>query len=198
MHGVPGALEPLVLPGEDGAAGAARLHDVRPARGQRLPLLLLGHVPLVAAGVLILLRHAPSGGNAELGDDHGHGVVPPQHAQVGEIGVDGAGLVIKILLPEHVAYGRAGAGTRPADDLLAVPDGLIVHVHAVENVVEIIGIVGVNVVGDELPGQKGVLGGDVLHVHLGTFHEEGGDVLGVEEEGSVVGQLEKATRRCCL
>ena len=151
-------------------------------------------MPLVAAGVLILLRHAPSGGNAELGDDHGHGVVPPQHAQVGEIGVDGAVLVIKILLPQHVAYGRAGAGTRPADDLLAVPDGLIVHVHAVENVVEIIGIVGVNVVGNELSGQKSVLGGDVLHVHLSAFHEKRGDVFGVEEgiRGGPVGEGHKA------
>lgn len=44
VHGVPGAFEPLVLPGEDAASGAAGRHDVLIAVDDGLPLFLLGHM----------------------------------------------------------------------------------------------------------------------------------------------------------
>ena len=194
MHGVPGALEPLVLPGKDAAARAVCRGDVAPAVHERLPLLLLGHVALIAAGVLIPLCHAASRRHAELGDDDGHRVMPPQGAQIGKVGVRRAGLIVKVLLPEQLADGRTRAGLHTRDDGLAVPDGRAVHHRGVEDIVEIVGIVGIHMVGGKLTGEEGILSADVLHVHLRALHKESRDILRVEEGvgGRPVGKRHKA------
>ena len=194
VHGVPGALEPLVLPGKDAAARAVCRGDVAPAVHERLPLLLLGHVALIAAGVLVPLRHAASRGNAELGDDDWHCMMPPQGAQIGKIGIDRAGPIVKVLLPEQLADGRAGTGLHTRDDGLAVPDGRAVHHRGVEAIVEIVGIVGIDMIGNELSGKKGVLRTDMLHIHLRALHKESRDILRVEEGvgGRPVGKRHKA------
>ena len=70
VHGVPGPLEPLVLPCKHAAARAPGVHDVPVAVHQGLTVLLLRHVALVAACVDVPLGHASSGGDAVLGDDH--------------------------------------------------------------------------------------------------------------------------------
>ena len=190
VHGVPGALEPLVLPGKDAAARAVCRGDVAPTVHERLPLLLLGHMALIASGVPVDLRHAAPGGNAELGDDDGHCMMPPQHAQIGKIGIDRAGPIVKVLLPEQLADGRAGAGLHTRDDGLAVPDGRAVHHRGVEAIVEIVGIVGIDMIGNELPGKKGVLRTDMLHIHLRALHKKGRDILRIEERigGRPVGE----------
>ena len=190
MHGVPGALEPLVLPGKDAAARAVCRGDVAPAVHERLPLLLLGHVALIASGVPVDLRHAAPGGNAELGDDDGHRVMPPQGAQIGKVGVRRAGLIVEVLLPEQLADGRTRAGLHTRDDGLAVPDGRAVHHRGVEDIVEIVGIVGIHMVGGKLTGEEGILRADVLHVHLRALHKESRDILRIEERigGRPVGE----------
>ena len=194
MHGVPGALEPLVLPGKDAAARAVCRGDVAPAVHERLPLLLLGHVALIASGVSVDLRHAAPGGNAELGDDDGHRVMPPQGAQIGKVGVRRAGLIVEVRSAQHGTDGRAGTGLHTRDDGLAVPDGRAVHHRGVEDIVEIVGIVGIHMVGGKLTGEEGVLRADVLHVHLRALHKESRDILRVEEGvgGRPVGKRHKA------
>ena len=194
MHGVPGALEPLVLPGKDAAARAVCRGDVAPAVHERLPLLLLGHVALIAAGVLIPLRHAASRRHAELGDDDGHRVMPPQGAQIGKVGVRRAGLIVEVRSAQHGTDGRAGTGLHTRDDGLAVPDGRAVHHRGVEDIVEIVGIVGIHMVGGKLTGEEGILRADVLHVHLRALHKESRDILRVEEGvgGRPVGKRHKA------
>ena len=190
VHGVPGALEPLVLPGKDAAARAVCRGDVAPAVHERLPLLLLGHVALIAAGVLIPLRHAASRRHAELGDDDGHRVMPPQGAQIGKVGVHRAGLIVEVRSAQHGTDGRAGTGLHTRDDGLAVPDGRAVHHRGVEDIAEIVGIVGIHMVGGKLTGKKGVLSADVLHVHLRALHKESRDILRIEERigGRPVGE----------
>ena len=194
VHGVPGALEPLVLPGKDAAARAVCRGDVAPAVHERLPLLLLGHMALIAACVLIPLRHAASRRHTELGDDDWHCMMPPQRAQIGKIGIDRASLIVKVLLPEQLADGRTRAGLHTRDDGLAVPDGRAVHHRGVEDIVEIVGIVGIDMIGNELPGKKGVLRTDMLHIHLRALHKESRDILRVEEGvgGRPVGKRHKA------
>ena len=194
MHGVPGALEPLVLPGKDAAARAAGRHNILPAFRKGLPLLLLGHVALIAAGVLVPLRHAASRGNAELGDDDGHRVMPPQGAQIGKVGVRRAGLIVEVRSAQHGTDGRAGTGLHTRDDGLAVPDGRAVHHRGVEAIVEIVGIIGIDMIGNELSGKKGVLRTDMLHIHLRALHKESRDILRVEEGvgGRPIGKRHKA------
>ena len=194
VHGVPGALEPLVLPGKDAAARAVCRGDVAPAVHERLPLLLLGHMALIASGVPVDLRHAAPGGNAELGDDDGHRVMPPQGAQIGKVGVCRAGLIVEVRSAQHGTDGRAGTGLRTGDDGLAVPDGRAVHRRGVEDIVEIVGIVGIHMVGGKLTGEEGILSADVLHVHLRALHKESRDILRVEEGvgGRPVGKRHKA------
>ena len=194
VHGVPGALEPLVLPGKDAAARAVCRGDVAPAVHERLPLLLLGHMALIASGVPVDLRHAAPGGNAELGDDDGHRVMPPQGAQIGKVGVRRAGLIVEVRSAQHGTDGRAGTGLHTRDDGLAVPDGRAVHHRGVEDIVEIVGIVGIHMVGGKLTGEEGILRADVLHVHLRALHKESRDILRVEEGvgGRPVGKRHKA------
>ena len=190
MHGVPCPLEPFVLPGKDTAARAVCRGDVAPAVHERLPLLLLGHVALIAAGVLVPLRHAASRRHTELGDDDGHRVMPPQGAQIGKVGVHRAGLIVEVRSAQHGTDGRAGTGLHTRDDGLAVPDGRAVHHRGVEAIVEIVGIVGIDMIGNELPGKKGVLRTDMLHIHLRALHKKGRDILRVEERigGRPVGE----------
>ena len=190
VHGVPGALEPFVLPGKHTAARAAGRHNILPAFRKGLPLLLLGHVALIAAGVLVPLRHAASRRHTELGDDDWHCMMPPQGAQIGKVGVHRAGPIVKVLLPEQLADGRAGTGLHTRDDGLAVPDGRAVHHRGVEAIVEIVGIVGIDMIGNELPGKKGVLRTDMLHIHLRALHKKGRDILRIEERigGRPVGE----------
>ena len=194
VHGVPGALEPLVLPGKDAAARAVCRGDVAPAVHERLPLLLLGHMALIASGVPVDLRHAAPGGNAELGDDDGHRVMPPQGAQIGKVGVRRAGLIVEVRSAQHGTDGRAGTGLRTGDDGLAVPDGRAVHRRGVEDIVEIVGIVGIDMVGGKLTGEEGILRTDMLHIHLRALHKEGRDILRIEERigGRPVGKRHKA------
>ena len=190
MHGVPGALEPFVLPGKHTAARAAGRHNILPAFRKGLPLLLLGHVALIAAGVLVPLRHAASRRHTELGDDDGHRVMPPQGAQIGKVGVHRAGLIVEVRSAQHGTDGRAGTGLHTRDDGLAVPDGRAVHHRGVEAIVEIVGIVGIDMIGNELPGKKGVLRTDMLHIHLRALHKKGRDILRIEERigGRPVGE----------
>ncbi len=194
VHGVPGALEPLVLPGKDAAARAVCRGDVAPAVHERLPLLLLGHMALIASGVPVDLRHAAPGGNAELGDDDGHRVMPPQGAQIGKVGVRRAGLIVEVRSAQHGTDGRAGTGLHTRDDGLAVPDGRAVHHRGVEDIVEIVGIVGIHMVGGKLTGEEGILRTDMLHIHLRALHKESRDILRVEEGvgGRPVGKRHKA------
>ena len=190
VHGVPCPLEPLVLPGKHTAARAAGRHNILPAFRKGLPLLLLGHVALIAAGVLVPLRHAASRRHTELGDDDGHRVMPPQGAQIGKVGVHRAGLIVEVRSAQHGTDGRAGTGLHTRDDGLAVPDGRAVHHRGVEDIVEIVGIVGIDMIGNELPGKKGVLRTDMLHIHLRALHKKGRDILRIEERigGRPVGE----------
>ena len=59
---------------------------------------------------------------------------------------------------------------------------------------EIVGIVGIHMVGGKLTGEEGVLRADVLHVHLRALHKESRDILRVEEGvgGRPVGKRHKA------
>lgn len=93
MHGVPGTLEPLVLPGKDAAARAAGVHNILIARDEGLSLLLLGHAPLVAACVVVPLGHAPTSGYTIFGDHNGGGVVVGEGLEIGIVGVDLAAAV---------------------------------------------------------------------------------------------------------
>ena len=145
---------------------------------------------LIASGVPVDLRHAAPGGNAELGDDDGHRVMPPQGAQIGKVGVRRAGLIVEVRSAQHGTDGRAGTGLRTGDDGLAVPDGRAVHRRGVEDIVEIVGIVGIDMVGGKLTGKKGVLRTDMLHIHLRALHKESRDILRIEERigGRPVGE----------
>ena len=149
---------------------------------------------LIASGVPVDLRHAAPSGNAELGDDDGHRVMPPQGAQIGKVGVRRAGLIVEVRSAQHGTDGRAGTGLRTGDDGLAVPDGRAVHRRGVEDIVEIVGIVGIHMVGGKLTGEEGILSADVLHVHLRALHKESRDILRVEEGvgGRPVGKRHKA------
>ena len=104
-HGVPGALEPLVLPGEHAAARTSGSHDILITVDDGLALLLLGHMSLIAPGVDIPLGHAPTGGDPILGDYHRDGVVIVEHLDIGVIGVRLAAFVVKVcvLVPgQHI------------------------------------------------------------------------------------------------
>ena len=149
---------------------------------------------LIASGVPVDLRHAAPGGNAELGDDDGHRMMPPQGAQIGKVGVRRAGLIVEVRSAQHGTDGRAGTGLHTRDDGLAVPDGRAVHRRGVEDIVEIVGIVGIDMIGNELSGKKGVLRTDMLHIHLRALHKKGRDILRVEEGvgGWPVGKRHKA------
>ena len=116
--------------------------------------------------------------------------MPPQGAQIGKVGVRRAGLIVKVLLPEQLADGRTRAGLHTRDDGLAVPNGRAVHHRGVEDIVEIVGIVGIHMVGGKLTGEEGILRADVLHVHLRALHKKGRDILRIEERigGRPVGE----------
>ena len=88
--------------------------------------------------------------------------MPPQGAQIGKVGVHRAGLIVEVRSVQHGTDGRAGTGLHTRDDGLAVPDGRAVHHRGVEAIVEIVGIVGIDMIGNELPGKKGVLRTDML------------------------------------
>ena len=170
VHGIPGALEPFVLPGEYAPACAARLHDVLIAVNEGLALFLLRHVALVAVRVPVLLGHAPAGGNAEFGNHHRHGVVAGEHAQISLVGV-------------HLSVAHVVGG------------GILDAEHApVIHIAQIVGIVGVDMVGGKLPRQKIFRTPDVLHVHLGALHEKVGHTLRIEEgvRGGPVGKSHQA------
>ena len=70
MHGVPGTLEPLVLPREYKASGASGIHDVLITFYKILPVFLFGHIALVTAGILVLLGASPSRGYSVLRYDY--------------------------------------------------------------------------------------------------------------------------------
>ena len=120
--------------------------------------------------------------------------MPPQGAQIGKVGVRRAGLIVEVRSAQHGTDGRAGTGLRTGDDGLAVPDGRAVHRRGVEDIVEIVGIVGIDMIGNELPCKKGVLRTDMLHIHLRALHKESRDILRVEEGvgGRPVGKRHKA------
>ena len=161
VHRVPCALEPLVLPGKDRPARAARGHDVLITGYQRLSLLALGHMSLIAAGVLVPLRHAAAGGNAELRDDHRHGMVRGEQPEI-----------------RPVAVGRAVRCQTVAEiHFFPRQRGPLGPVHIGKKVL----IIGIGMVAGELAGQDPVGGTDMLHVHGGALAEKAGHLLRIRE-----------------
>ena len=116
--------------------------------------------------------------------------MPPQGAQIGKVGVRRAGLIVEVRSAQHGTDGRAGTGLHTRDDGLAVPDGCAVHHRGAEDIIEIVGIVGIHMVGGKLTGEEGVLRTDMLHVHLRALHKKGRDILRIEERigGRPVGE----------
>ena len=128
-HGIPRALEPLVLPGKHNGPGAAGFFDVPVHGDQGLALLGFAHIPLIPAQALLPGRHAPGGRHAKLGNHHGHGVVlvdVPQILQVGVFLMRGQEAVIIRIVGIDVIRGKlTGAEGLLAADMLHVnPGGL--------------------------------------------------------------------------
>ena len=138
-------------------------------------MLLLRHVALVAAGVDVPLGHAPPGGDAVLGDNHRQGVEPVEGPQVGDVGVAAALAVPIVVRLEIVLNGRALELGEPV--LQVGPDH---RAHAAVNLsvgvlaglvhdLQIVGEIGVHVVGGEEAGEEVLRGQHMLHVHAGQL-----------------------------
>ena len=78
IGGVPGALKPLVLPGEDEPAHTADVPDILHHGDQHIALRRLFHIALIKARNRVYMRFTARSWNAKLRDQHGHRVVGVQ------------------------------------------------------------------------------------------------------------------------
>ena len=108
---------------------------------------------LVSVGVVVPLRHAAAGGNAELRDHHRNGVVSRQHGEVGPVGVEIAVFIHKLQGIIQSAGGPVGEK------------------------VQIVRVVRIHMVGGKLAGEELLRTPDMLHIHIGAFHEKALDRL---------------------